>query len=125
MPRDRQHVVNLRAREVVPDSQRTLRQGTLLQFGLRAVLIVFVVATLLWEPPARYQWVCVAVAVVYLVVIGCWSVWALRSRAPTAMSTRTPVALLVLTAPTSTEGYEKLQLLAVLGHQHFAGVRDS
>jgi transcriptional regulator with XRE-family HTH domain len=29
-------------------------------------------------------------------------------------------ALLVLTAPTGTEGYEKLQLLAVLGHQHFA-----
>jgi transcriptional regulator with XRE-family HTH domain len=29
-------------------------------------------------------------------------------------------ALLVLTAPTGTEGYEKLQLLAVLGHQTFA-----
>jgi len=29
-------------------------------------------------------------------------------------------ALLVLTAPTGTEGYEKLQLLAVLGHQQFA-----
>jgi len=29
-------------------------------------------------------------------------------------------ALLVLTAPAGTEGYEKLQLLAVLGHQHFA-----
>ena len=34
-------------------------------------------------------------------------------------------ALLVLTAPVSTEGYEKLQLLAVLGHQHFAGARRS
>ena len=29
-------------------------------------------------------------------------------------------ALLVLTAPPRTEGYEKLQLLAVLGHQRFA-----
>jgi transcriptional regulator with XRE-family HTH domain len=29
-------------------------------------------------------------------------------------------ALLVLTAPPRTEGYEKLQLLAVLGHEHFA-----
>jgi hypothetical protein len=28
-------------------------------------------------------------------------------------------ALLVLTAPPRTEGYEKLQLLAVLGHEHF------
>ena len=30
-------------------------------------------------------------------------------------------ALLVLTAPPHTEGYEKLQLLAVLGHERFAG----
>ena len=29
-------------------------------------------------------------------------------------------ALLVLTAPPRTEGYEKLQLLAVLGQQRFA-----
>jgi transcriptional regulator with XRE-family HTH domain len=29
-------------------------------------------------------------------------------------------ALLVLTAPPRTEGYEKLQLMAVLGHEHFA-----
>jgi hypothetical protein len=29
-------------------------------------------------------------------------------------------ALLVLTAPPRTEGYEKLQLLAVLGHEQFA-----
>ena len=29
-------------------------------------------------------------------------------------------ALLVLTAPPHTEGYEKLQLLAVLGHERFA-----
>jgi hypothetical protein len=27
----------------------------------------------------------------------------------------------VLTAPPRTEGFEKLQLLAVLGHEHFAG----
>ena len=30
-------------------------------------------------------------------------------------------ALLVLTAPPRSEGYEKLQLLAVLGHERFAG----
>ena len=29
-------------------------------------------------------------------------------------------ALLVLTAPPRTEAYDKLQLLAVLGHEHFA-----
>ena len=32
-------------------------------------------------------------------------------------------ALLVLTAPPRTEGYEKLQLLAVLGQQRFAESR--
>jgi transcriptional regulator with XRE-family HTH domain len=32
-------------------------------------------------------------------------------------------ALLVLTAPPRTEAYEKLQLLAVLGHEPFAGTR--
>jgi transcriptional regulator with XRE-family HTH domain len=32
-------------------------------------------------------------------------------------------ALLVLTAPRRSEGYEKLQLLAVLGHERFAGTR--
>ena len=33
-------------------------------------------------------------------------------------------ALLVLTAPPRTEGYEKLQLLAVLGQQRFAEARS-
>ena len=32
--------------------------------------------------------------------------------------------LLVLTAPPRTEGYEKLQLLAVLGHERFAAGRQ-
>jgi transcriptional regulator with XRE-family HTH domain len=34
-------------------------------------------------------------------------------------------ALLVLTAPSGTEGYEKLQLLAVLGQEHFAKAVNS
>jgi hypothetical protein len=34
-------------------------------------------------------------------------------------------ALLVLTAPPRTEGYEKLQLLAVLGQEHFADAGPS
>jgi len=34
-------------------------------------------------------------------------------------------ALLVLTAPPRTQGYEKLQLLAVLGHEHFTDVSRS
>jgi hypothetical protein len=34
-------------------------------------------------------------------------------------------ALLVLTAPPRTQGYEKLQLLAVLGHEHFTDASRS
>lgn len=98
MSRDHQRVVDLRVQRGVPDSRRTLWLGTLLQFGLRAVLTVFVGATLWWEPPTRYPWICVAVLAVYVVVIGCWSAWALRSGAGTTISTRTMVTLVVLTA---------------------------
>ena len=76
-----QHAVDLRVQQVAPGSQRNLLLGTLLQFALRAVLTVFVVVTLLFEPPNRYLWICVAVLAVYVVVIGCWSAWALGTAA--------------------------------------------
>ncbi|CQD16959.1 two-component sensor kinase [Mycobacterium lentiflavum] len=95
---DHQRVVDLRAQQVVPDVGRTLWLGTLLQFGLRSVLIVLVVATLLLEPPDHYEWVCVTIPLVYVVVLGCWTAWTLRHRAPTTASTRTLVPLLMLTA---------------------------
>ena len=98
MPGHHQHAVDLRVQQVAPDSQRTLLLGTLLQFALRAVLTVFVVVTLLCEPPNRYLWICVAVLAVYVVVIGCWSAWALRTAARAVLPTRTPVTLLVLAA---------------------------
>lgn len=98
MSGDHQRVIDLRSQQVVPDVRRTLWLGTLLQFGLRAVLIVLVVATLLWEPPDHYEWVCVTVPLMYVVVTGCWTAWALRRGAPTTPSTRTLVPLLVLTA---------------------------
>jgi two-component system NarL family sensor kinase len=98
MFRDHQRGFDLRAQQVAPDLRRPIWLGTLLQFGVRAVLIVFIVATLLWDPPARYQSTCVIVMVVYLVVIGCWGVWALRSGPRTTLSTKTMVPLLVLTA---------------------------
>lgn len=99
MPGDQQRVVDLRAQQVLPDVGRTLRLGTLLQLGLRSVLTVLVVATLLLEPPDHYEWVCVSIPVVYVVVLGCWTAWALRRRAPTTTtSTRTVVPLLMLTA---------------------------
>ena len=98
MPGHHQHAVDLRVQQVAPDSQRTLLLGTLLQFALRAVLTVFVVVTLLCEPPNRYLWICVAVLAVYVVVIGCSSTWALGTAAPAELPTRTPVTLLVLAA---------------------------
>ena len=98
MSRGHQRVVDLRGPQVVPDTRRPSWLGTLLQFGLRVVLIVFLVATLLWEPPTRHHRICMDVVAVYLVVIGCWSAWALRSWARTTISTRTMVTLLVLTA---------------------------
>ena len=98
MPGHHQHAVDLRVQHVAPDSQRTLLLGTLLQVALRAVLTVFVVVTLLCEPPNRYLWICVAVVAVYVVVIGCWSAWALRTAARAVLPTKTPVTLLVLAA---------------------------
>jgi two-component system, NarL family, sensor kinase len=98
MSRGHQGVVDLRGQQVVPDTRRPSGLSTLLQFGLRVVLIVFLVATLLWEPPTRHHRICMDVVAVYVVVIGCWSAWALRSWARTTISTRTMVTLLVLTA---------------------------
>jgi two-component system, NarL family, sensor kinase len=98
MPGHHQHAVDLRVQQVAPDSQRPLLLGTRLQVALRAVLTVFVVVTLLCEPPNRYLWICVAVLAVYVVVIGCWSAWALGTAARAVLPTRTPVTLLVLAA---------------------------
>ena len=98
MPGHHQRAVDLRVQQVAPGSGRTLLLGTLLQFALRAVLTVFVVVTLLCEPPNRYLWLCVAVLAVYVVVIGCWSAWALGTAARAVLPTRTPVTLLVLAA---------------------------
>ncbi|OBA59983.1 histidine kinase [Mycobacterium sp. 1100029.7] len=98
MPGDQQRVVDLRAHQVLPDFRRTTWLGTVLQFGLRSVLIVLLVATLLLEPPAGCQWICAAVVTAYVVIVGCWSMWALRRKAPATVSTRTLVKLVVLTA---------------------------
>ncbi|SPM36036.1 two-component sensor kinase [Mycobacterium rhizamassiliense] len=98
MSKEHQRVVDPRAHQAEPDVGRPLRVGIPLQVGLRAVLIAFIVATLLWEPPTRHHLICMDVVAVYVVAIGCWTTWALRRREPTTVSTRTMVTLLVLTA---------------------------
>ena len=56
MPGHRQYAVDLRVQQVPQDFQRYLFLSTVLQFALRAVLTVFVVGTLLSEPPnATYR----------------------------------------------------------------------
>ncbi|WNG95317.1 sensor histidine kinase [Mycobacterium sp. ITM-2016-00318] len=79
---------------------RPLYLGTVVQFALRLVIVVFVAVTLLSEPPSRHQWICVAILCAYAAIVGCWSVWALRSgwRA----SSRTRVTLLGIAADVAT-----------------------
>jgi two-component system NarL family sensor kinase len=96
MPGQDQQVVDRRALQFPQDSQRYLFWGTVLQLALRIILIVFVAVTLLCEPPNRHVWTCVAVLALYVVIVGCWSAWALRTAARTELLTRTLVTLLVL-----------------------------
>jgi two-component system, NarL family, sensor kinase len=98
MPGQRQHAVDRGAQQFPLDSQRYLFLGTVLQIALRTVLTVFIAVTLLCEPPRRNLWICMAVLALYVVIIGCWSAWAIRTAARPAISARTLVTLLVLAA---------------------------
>jgi two-component system NarL family sensor kinase len=91
------------------DSNRYLHLGMMLQFALRVVIVVFAAATLLCEPPNRHLWTCVATLAVYIVIVGWWSAWALRSGSRAATAGRTRVTLLVLTADVAV-----LSVLSVL-----------
>jgi two-component system, NarL family, sensor kinase len=96
MPGHIQHAVDVRAQHFPRDSQRYLFLGTALQFGLRTVLTIFVAVTLLFEPPNRNLWICLAVLGLYVVIVGCWSAWSLRTAARARVPTRTLVTLLML-----------------------------
>ncbi|BBY30356.1 sensor histidine kinase [Mycolicibacterium sediminis] len=54
--------------------------GSLLQGSLRLLLVAFIVITLLLEPPHNDRGACVGLTAAYVVVVGCWSVWAHRPR---------------------------------------------
>jgi len=82
----------------VNDSDRQLYLGTVVQFGLRVIIVVFAAGALLGEPPNRHFWTCVATLAIYVVIVGCWSAWALRTGSPAAAVGRTRVTLLVLAA---------------------------
>jgi two-component system NarL family sensor kinase len=70
--------------------------GTALQFGLRTVLMMFIAVTLAFEPPNRNLSICVVVLGLYVVIVGCWSAWSLRTAARQEVPTRTLVTLLLL-----------------------------
>lgn len=92
------HAVDHRPQQGPPDSQRSLFLGTVLQFALRIVLTVFVAVTLMSEPPNRNLPICVAVLALYVVLVGCWSSWALRAAARAVLLARTLLTLLMLAA---------------------------
>ena len=78
--------------------QRPVFLGTLLQWSLRVLLIVFIAVTLFVEPPRRNALVCVTVLAAYVVTVGCWSGWALRPVHRPAVRTKERATLLVLGA---------------------------
>jgi two-component system, NarL family, sensor kinase len=86
---------------------RPLYLGTLVQLALRLVIVVFVIVTLLCEPPNRHEWVCVLVIAAYALIVAGWSGWALRGGWRAA--SRTWVTLLVIAADVAT-----LAVLSVL-----------
>src|ERR1700757_2095352 len=96
MPAYRRSATDHLANEYPQDSERSIFLGTLLQLALRVVLVVFVGITLLFEPPNTNRWTCLAVWAVYLVIVGCWSAWALRPETRSVMQSRKLVTLLVV-----------------------------
>jgi len=98
MPGQRQFAVDDPAAQYSQGSERPVFLGTLLQWSLRVLLIVFIAVTLLLEPPRRDGLVCVIVLAAYVVTVGCWSVWALRPLHRSAAPTKERVTLLVLGA---------------------------
>ena len=92
MPGHSEHAVDVRPQGF----PRSLFLGIVLQFALRIVLVVFSAVTLMSEPPNRNLSTCVAALVIYAVIVGCWSAWALRTTARAVEHSRTAMTLLLL-----------------------------
>jgi len=96
MPGRNEQTDDLRAQQFPQNSRRHQFLSNALQFALRIVLACFVAVTLAFEPPNAHLWICVTVLAVYGIVVGCWSVWALRTAAQVVPRIQTLVALLML-----------------------------
>jgi two-component system, NarL family, sensor kinase len=91
------------------DSDRYIFFGTMLQWALRSLLIVFIAATLVLAPPNNNRWICVSVLAAYVATVACWSRWALRPAVRAMIHTKRRVTLLMLAADVAV-----LSILAVL-----------
>ncbi len=98
MPGHRQFAVDHLKALRPQDSEQHIFLGTLLQWALRALLVVFVAVTLLFEPPRSNKWICLIILAAYLVAVACWSIWALRPAVRAVIHTKKLVTLLVLGA---------------------------
>jgi len=96
MPGRNEQTDDLRAQQFPQYSSRHQFLSNVLQFALRIVLACFVAVTLAFEPPNAHLWICVTVLAVYGVVVGCWSVWALRTAERVTPRIQRLVALLML-----------------------------
>jgi len=98
MPGHRQFALDDPSAQYSQGSERPVFFGTLLQWSLRILLIVFIAVTLLLEPPRRYGSVWVILLAAYVLTVACWSVWAVRPAHRTATTINERVTLLVLAA---------------------------
>src|SRR6476469_8278507 len=69
VPGDSAYAVDRGAQQVPQDFQRYLFLSSVLQFALRAVLTVFVAGTLMSEPPKANLSICVAILVLYALIV--------------------------------------------------------
>ncbi|MET0698419.1 MAG: ATP-binding protein [Mycobacterium sp.] len=79
-----------------PDSSTARLRQNLLQAALRALLIVYIATTLLFEPPSDDRWTCFFILAAYVVVIGSWAAWAFRPAVRVATSAHEHLTLLLL-----------------------------
>lgn len=95
MPRFGDHPADQPARDPRQRLSRYVFLGLRLQLLLRLVLIAFIAITLAFEPPEARVWICVGILAVYLVIVGCWTVWVvLPNRARRVVNVPAAVAVL-------------------------------
>src|SRR5262245_615052 len=73
-------------------------RGLLLQLALRVLMVAFIFFAFLLHPPLISRWPYELLWLGYIVVIACWSFWALRPANRAGVETRRSIAVLMLCA---------------------------